>query len=453
MSLGVQIGEELADVLRSELALGHGVGAVAGVIVDGERWTATAGVTSTEHADLVDTDTLFQIGSVTKPFTATAVALLVEEGRISYDDPVSKHLPDLSARVGIDFDAITVEHVLSHQAGFDGDHLFITRQADSLDGLRGARVLFPPGAGFSYNNAGFSIAGEIVAAASGVPYETFVRTRLLQPLGMHSACFRADDAITYRVAAPHFGHGDDAFVLRRGGWQPGWELGPVDRAAGGLVASIDHLLTWCEFQWSGRAPDGTQLVTTSGLERLHAPVVNEDWASDAGLDWSVKRRGAVTTIDHGGLTVGYNCELTVAPDRRVGIVCLTNTTFSALLLQRVRRWALERVLDVDERDPEPDPSIVIDPARFAGRFVAPFSALDIEPGDAPGTIVITGSPRDDVDGWQPPPEPRTTFGFFRDDHAVSLDAATTVRTPRFGFDADGRAAWVLWGSRRAPRVA
>jgi CubicO group peptidase (beta-lactamase class C family) len=446
------IAEELADVLHSGLALGHGVGAAAGVIVDGERATVTAGLTSVEHADLVDSDTLFQVGSISKTFTATAVAALVDEGRVAFEDPVAKHLPELSARTGIDFDAITVEQLLSHQAGFDGDHLFITRHAESLDGLRGARVLFPPGAGFSYNNAGFSIAGEIVAAASGLSYETFVRTRLLQPLGMHSASFRADDAITYKVAAPHFGQGEDAFVIRRGGWQPGWELGPVDRAAGGLVASIEHLLTWCEFQWSGRAPDGSQLVTKTNLDRLHTPVVNEDWQSDGGLDWSVKRRGPVTTIDHGGLTVGYNCELTVEPEQRVGIVCLTNTTFSALLLQRVRRWALARVLGVDERDPEPDAALAIDPDRFTGRFLAPFSMLIVEVGDAPGTITITGSARDDVDGWQPPPEPRTTFGFFRADHAVSLDAATTVRTPRFGFDDAGRAAWVLWGSRRAVRV-
>jgi hypothetical protein len=270
---------------------------------------------------------------------------------------------------------------------------------------------------------------------------------------MRAACFRADDAITHHVAAPHLGYGSDATVLRRAGWQPGWELGPVDRAAGGLVASVEHLLTWCAFQWSGRAPDGAELLGREHLARVQAPVVEVDWERAGALDWGVAQTDGVTTIDHGGLTVGYNCDLVVAPDRRIGVVCLTNTTFSDAMLQRVRRWALERFAGIEERDPSPDPGLAIDPARFAGQYLAPFGVLTIEPGAEPQTIVITGAPRTDVEGFKPPPDPRTTFAFFRADHVVSVDRPNVPRTARFGFDADGRPAWILWGSRRAPRIA
>ena len=188
---------------------------MAGVLVDGECHTAAYGVTNVEHPLPTDSATLFQIASITKTFTSTAVMLLAEEGKLALEDPVAKHLPDLAARTGLDFDTITVEHLLSHQAGFDGDHLFVHRDADSLDELRDARRLFPPGTEYSYNNAAFSIAGALVGAVSGEPFESFVQSRLLRPLGMDTAAFRADDVITHRVAAPHFVAGGTTIVVAR----------------------------------------------------------------------------------------------------------------------------------------------------------------------------------------------------------------------------------------------
>ena len=446
------IAEELAEVLRIEAASRSVIGAAAGVLVDGECFTAAVGVTSIEHPLPVDASTLFQVGSISKTFTSAAIAMLVEDGRLSFDDPVSKHVPDLGARTGIDFDAITVEHALSHQAGFDGDHLFVSRQADSLDALRGARQLFGPGTEFSYNNAMFSVAGEIVAAASGQPYETFVRERLLAPLGMKSATFRADDAITNRVALPHFVAGDDAIVIRGAGWQPGWELGPVDRAAGGLIASVDHMLEWCRFQTTGATRDGRSLLSHESLVRLHRPLVAIDATSDVGLDWFVESTDGVTTIGHGGLTAGYCSELVVVPDRGVGVVALTNSTNGGGLNHVVRRWALERAGGIREQDPVPDAASAVDVMRVTGRYLAPFGVLTIEATAEPGTIRVTTAQRDDVEGWKPPPDPPMTFGFFADDHVISLDAPGAARIARFGYGPTGHADWVLWGLRRAPRL-
>src|SRR5687768_6412494 len=136
--------------------------------------------------------TLFQVASITKTFTSTAILLLAEEGKLSLDDPVGKHLPTLRDETGLDTDAITIEHLLSHQAGFDGDHLFVGRVPEGLDQLATARRLFEPGTGVSYNNAAFSIAGEVITAASGTPFESFVKERLLEPLEIHGY-FTADE--------------------------------------------------------------------------------------------------------------------------------------------------------------------------------------------------------------------------------------------------------------------
>ena len=310
--------------------------------------------------------------------------------------------------------------------------------------------MFAPGSEYSYNNAAFLIAGALVGAVSGDPFESFVQTRLLGPLGMDTAAFRADDVITHRVAAPHFVVGDTTMVLRGFGWQPGWELGAVDRAAGGLIASVDQLLSWCRFQLTGQSSEGEQLIAPESLDRLHTPVVRVDAIEEGALDWSVWRYAGGTAMGHGGLTVGYCSNLVVAKEHGVGVVTHTHAVNGAGVNQAVRRWALERCAGIIVRDPEPDPAVVIDPGVFAGEFIAPFARLTLSAGEQPNTITLTSSQRDRRrwleatarcadDPRVLPSRPRR--------HARRVRPR---RVARFAFDADGRVDWLLWGGRRAP---
>jgi len=132
-------------------------------------------------------------------------------------------------------------------------------------------------------------------------------------------------------------------------------------------------------------------------------------------------------------------------------VCLTHATNGGAVNQAVRRWALAEHAGIVERDPEPDPSIQIDVARFDGRFLAPFAQLTITAGDQPNTLVVTSSRREDVDGWKPPPDPPLTLAFVDERHAITLDSPGPQRFTQFGFGEDGRAEWMTWGSRRAVR--
>jgi CubicO group peptidase (beta-lactamase class C family) len=444
--------DELAEVLRSAAQEHHVPGAVAGVLAGDERTVAVFGVTGVEHPAPVVPATMTQVASITKTFTAAAVMLLVEAGSVRLEDPVSRHLPTLGPATGLDLDTITVEHLLSHQAGFDGDHLFVERITEDLEELAHARRLFPPGTGYSYNNAAFSIAGAVIEAVSGQDFATFVRERLLWPLGMVGAAFTADDAITYPVLLPHWVGGDQAYLIRGAGWQPGWELGPVDRAAGGLIASAEHLLAWCRFQRDGAGADGSVLLGRESLERLHTPVVAAHRLEDVALDWSVHDAGGAVSMGHGGVTAGYVSQLTVVPEHAFAFVGLTNATNGAAVNQAVFRWALERVTGRLDRDPEPDPTRTIARDRYTGTYLSPFAVLTVTAGAGASTLLVTSSVRDDTDGWKPPVDPPVTLAFFADDHAVTLDADGPARVVR--FDGDGaRAGWVLWGGRRAPRTA
>lgn len=445
------IAEELAAVLGRAVAEHGTPGAAVGVLVGDDVHTASCGVTHVEHPQAVGPATLFQVGSITKTFTSAAVMVLVEEGALALEDPVGRYLPDLGAATGLDFEAISVERALSHQAGFDGDHLFVQREED-IEALAGARRLFPPGGGFSYNNAGFSVVGAVIEAVAGQSFESFLRARLLRPLGLVSATFRADEAITNQVAMPHWVFEGIPHVLRKAGWQPGWELGPVDRPAGGLVASVEHLLAWCRFQRTGTALDGTAILQPESLRRLHTPVVQADCVEGIALDWSVRTVDGVRSIGHGGTTAGYQSDLVIVPECDVAFVALTNATNGSSVIQAVRRWALERFSGMKERDPEPDTTVAVDPSRFAGSFVHPFARLTVTASEESNRVVVTSTKREDVDGWQPPLEPPLTLAFFAADHAVTVDAAGPARIARFGFDMDGRAEWLLWGGRRAPRT-
>jgi CubicO group peptidase (beta-lactamase class C family) len=448
----MEIATELADLLRS-VAEEHGVpGASAGVLVDGEVHAVGIGTTSVEHPQAVDPGTLFQVGSVSKTFTSAAVMQLVEAGSVDLDDPVARHLPDLGPATGLDTEAITVEHLLSHQAGFDGDHLFTSRRADDLTELADARRFFEPGAGVSYSNAGFSIAGAVIEAVAGEAFEDVVGRRLLRPLGMRTAGFRADAVITNKVAMPHLTLDDETFVLRGGGWQRGWELGRLDRAAGGLIASVDHLLRWCTFQLDGLADDGTALLSAESLERLHTPVVEVTPTERIGLDWFVEEIDGTTVIAHGGETPGYLTDLTLVPEQAVGVVSTTNAVNGSPVTRAVRRWALDRFAGLTETDPEVDPTIAVDLDRLTGRYLHAFGWIDVTHADEPDHLRVEVTPRDDV-AWQPPAQAPATIAPYGPRDLRSVDLGDNVRTYRFGLDEDGSpAAWIQPGYRRAPRV-
>ena len=407
----------------TEIAERHGVPGVAvGVLSGDERAVVGAGVTNVEFPLPVDGATRFQVGSISKTITSAAVMLLVESGQVSLSEPASTYLADLdltgSDGRGVDLGAITVEQLLSHRAGFDGDH-FLVHGGRSLEQLRHARRLFEPDQGYSYSNAGFSLAGAVVEAVSGQSYEDFVRTRLFGPLGMGASTFRADDAITYGVAAPHFVYDGDAFVLRGIGWQPGWELVPIDHAAGGLISTVDDLLLWCRFQWTGDAADGSQLLSADSLARLHRPVTRADALDEVALDWFVRDHSGLVTIGHGGVTVGYISDLMVATDAELGVVILTNATNGDGVIHEIRRWVLREVAGVE--DPRPSlPSEAIEvPATLPGRYGHAFADVIVASGDEPGTLVISEEPRTDTEGWFPPTEGEPQHAtLFADDQAL-----------------------------------
>jgi len=390
------------------------------------------------------------VASITKTITAFTVLALVEEGRLALDDPIAHHLPEVAMVGGIP-DDLTVEHCLSHQVGIEGDHLFFHGSHD-LGALREAERLFAPGTNFSYSNAGFSLAGAVVERLTGTPFERVVRERVLKPLGMRASCFTADRAIFERVALPHWVlPGTDPVLLRRAGWQPGWELASIDHAAGGLVTNVLELLAWARCVLDG----GAGIVSPAHVDRLLEPVVDGDGGASIALDWDTWELDGVRLHAHGGLTAGYCSILVVIPARQAAFCCMVNATNGGDVHRKVRCRVLGELLEIDDRDPELLAEQPSDLAGYLGTYRHSNGPITVAlaPDGAAGPLLVTLEPHPPgTVAWQPPPPPPATVAFSAPDGVVIVDGPAVGAANTFGRGANGEVAWLRWNGRVAPRA-
>ncbi len=193
----------------AELADKHGVpGVAAGLLVGGEEHYGYAGVTSVENPLPVDENTFFQFGSTGKTFTATAIMVLAEQGRLRLDAPVRDYVPALRLKDEDVAGRVTVLQLLNHTAGWDGDVLDDTGDGeDFLDRyvelLATKDQVTPLGATVSYNNAALNVAGKVIENVTGLPYEKAMVELVLKPLGLAQTYYTQAQVVTRRFVVGH----------------------------------------------------------------------------------------------------------------------------------------------------------------------------------------------------------------------------------------------------------
>ncbi|MEX0751080.1 MAG: serine hydrolase domain-containing protein, partial [Dehalococcoidia bacterium] len=173
-----------------------------------ELQSAASGVINVNTGVKTTPDTLFQIGSITKVYTTTLIMQLVDEGRIDLDAPPSTYLPDLRFGDPKATPAITIRHLLTHTSGVDGDFFDdFGRGDDAVQRYVAASAtlaqLFPPGAMWSYCNAGFVVLGRIIEVLTGMTWDAALKARLLEPLGVKHTVTLPEEALLHNTAAGH----------------------------------------------------------------------------------------------------------------------------------------------------------------------------------------------------------------------------------------------------------
>ena len=447
----------LEVVLEKELAATRTPGAAVGVWHAGQETLTARGVTNAEHRLDVDERTLFQIASNSKTFTATLVMQLVERGQVDLDRPVQDYLPRFRLPDAARSGDVLVRHLLTHRVGWDGDELFVRPPgervlSDVYERMSNARQLVPPGSDWTYNNAGFSVAGHLVETLHEKPFDQVLRSELLEPLGMNHTFTRADQVVTHRVASPHLSSAKIApVVLRGGGWQPGWEIEPHDTPAAGLVSCVDDLLRWLRFHLGELDSDSAPLSRQT-LRAMHAPAV-ERWNADSGhaIGWAIWYAGDTPIRNHGGLTAGY-CTLTLfSPEHELAAVFLTNSTAGGRLHRNLSRFVVSQLTGAPTDPPEPlrkQPPL----QEFAGVYRGSFglrtvTALDRE-------LELTTRAHSTEDGsWQPPADPPLRLRFYEPDLAVVVEPEThRGMLVDFGRS-NGAVGWLRLGARIHTREA
>ena len=240
------------------------------VVKDGEVVLAKGyGVRELSKSDSADEDTLFAIGSTTKAMTAAALGMLVDEGKLGWDDPVTKHLPWFQLRDPVVTREVTVRDLLTHRAGLpNADFLWYGRDNAPRDILLSMRHL-PQETSlrshFTYQNVMYAAAGAVVAEVSGVPWQEFVRSRLLEPLGMTgTAVTLSDVAGNGNVASPHYDIDGEVQVIENASVDP---VAP----AGSIWSSVSDMAKWMRFLLEGSTPEGARLLKEETLEELFRP--------------------------------------------------------------------------------------------------------------------------------------------------------------------------------------
>ena len=310
--------ESRLDALMRDYA-GDGPGAAVLVLRDGRPLARRGyGLADVEAGAAVTPGTHFRLASVTKQFTAAAILLLAQDGKLSLDDPLRKWLPSLPPAAG----PITLRHVLTHASGLvDYEDLMDpadTRQVHDADVLRllerEDRLYFAPGTGYRYSNSGYALLALVVAKASGRDFATFLRERIFAPLGMASVAFEQgvstvpDRAYGYSFEAGRWVRTDQSTTSA--------VLGD-----GGVYASIDDLA-----RWDAALYDDRLLTDASRADAfaLHTPIHDEADVDGYGYGWRIHDSGGETVRWHSGETIGFRNVIVRWPEQRFTVVVLTN---------------------------------------------------------------------------------------------------------------------------------
>jgi CubicO group peptidase (beta-lactamase class C family) len=392
----IQLKTRLAELLAE-----HKVpGAALGILKDGEITEVAAGVLNLNTGVEATTDTLWQIGSMTKAWTATAVMQLVDDGLLDLDAPLKTYLPgfkvadpDVSAKV-------TMRHLLSHTSGIDGDNFEDFGRGDDcleryVESCAKSKQSHPLGATMSYCNTGYSIAGRLIEVLTGKVWDEAMRERLFTPLGLTHTCTLPEEALLYRTAVGHIPPkpGEPVQVA------PVWMLPRICGPMGLINSTVRDVLTWSRlFLEDGKTVDGKQLVSAQSIKEMQTPVIEipdphtlgSHWGTGLILfDWGGRR-----LVGHDGDTIGQHARLRILPDANLTITLImnggdTSKVFRALYSELLQEFAGITVPPLPEA-PKTPPKL--DLSKYAGTYerLAVRYELIEKDGHLAGTVTLSG---------------------------------------------------------------
>lgn len=355
---------KIDDVIKASMAR-FDVPGMAVAIVENDKviFAKGFGVTNLDTNKKVNKDTLFGIASNTKAFTTAALAKLVDEGKLSWDDRVIDHLPGFRLYDSYVTREMRIRDLLSHRSGLglgQGDLMIWPSTDKSVDEILAGLQYLKPASSFrskyAYNNLMFVTAGEVVARVSGMSWNDYIEKNILQPLHMDNsrAGFSRIPKSNKNWATGH--------IPMDGTLHPFFVNYLEDfRGAGAIASSVSDMSQWLRTQLAGgKMPSGEQLFSEKQQAQMWHPHITSMASKSAfesyhqqfrgyGLGWSIEDYHGFKKLGHGGGILGMVSQVTLLPEKNLGIVILSNQqAFGAL--SAVTHEVLEGALELEDKD-------------------------------------------------------------------------------------------------------
>jgi CubicO group peptidase (beta-lactamase class C family) len=256
-------------------------------------------------------DTVYKIGSLSKPFLATGIMVLVADGKVALTDPIGKFLDGAPAA----WNAVTVQDVLSHTAGLPReapgfDPLKMQRDADVISSAYGVPLAFPPGERWQYSNFGYFVVAEIISKASGKPWPEFLAERVFTPIGMTATQVTDMTAIVPNRAS--------GYVVRNEHYQNASTILAV-RPSGALLSTLTDLIRW------DAALSNGNLLPEAVLNAMWTPAkLRSGEPVRYGLGWQLDGDGSSRMIHHPGSIAGFQADYARFPEHNLSVIVLAN---------------------------------------------------------------------------------------------------------------------------------
>lgn len=343
-------------------------------------WEKAYGFANLQQRLPTTTSTRYRLASLSKLFTATAIVQLRDAGKLELDDPVHKYLPWFQVKQPPGSIPITIRQLLTHTSGLSRDldvpmwneFKFPSRE-EMIRLIPEQQAVFPPDTEYKYSNLAVAIAGEVVVAVSGEPYERYVQEHILDPLGMQATLVMPTPsapqlATGYRKRVPGEAREPEDFISF-GGYTP----------AAGFVSSVDDLAKLVELQFRDGQAAGAQILSGPSLREMQrVQFIHPDWQSSEGLIFELRRVGQVVHVGKGGTCPGYRSQIEMLPSQKLGIIVLANGYDTEVLSYANQILAvLGPVIDKAVQKTKPQP--VADPSwsKYIGTYAWKHSDTEI----------------------------------------------------------------------------
>ncbi len=299
------------------------------------------GIANIETGQPVAPETLFQIGSISKIFTATLAMTLVDDGRFDLDAPIVTYVPELALADAEARERITARQLLTHTSGFYGDRF--DDQGNGDDALERAVRAFgdlsqqtAPGELYTYCNAGIDLVGRAIENILGQTFESAMRERVFDKLGLERSTYFASEAIRHSVAVGHEIGGEDGQTV-----SDPWPIPRRSNPAGGVSSNVPELIRFAVMHLRNGAIGERRVISEQSAREMRTVQAAADYTHDRGIAWSIHPIGDLTAVEHGGATNGFMARLVLIPEKNYAIAVLTNGEQGASLHNAVTQKAIE----------------------------------------------------------------------------------------------------------------